>query len=111
MQMTMDGAGLVDIGNMGTQIANVNQDTTAEFTYLNAAFGADTPRGPTIIQITSKAAASQYHGDAVYICPQLAGELQRRLLQGGQSRRTPTHGSPVVSGRHDRRGRFRWAAS
>jgi hypothetical protein len=63
-QMTMDGAGLIDIGNMGTQIANVNQDTTAEFTYLNAAFGSDTPRGPTIIQITSKSGGQQYHGDA-----------------------------------------------
>ena len=64
MQMTLDGAGLVDVGNMGTQIANVNQDTTAEFTYLNAAFGADTPRGPTIIQITSKGGTAHYHGDA-----------------------------------------------
>jgi Carboxypeptidase regulatory-like domain len=63
MQMTLDGAGLVDVGNMGTQIANVNQDTTAEFTYLNAAFGADTPRGPTIIAITSKAGSAKYHGD------------------------------------------------
>src|SRR5215469_1189019 len=63
MQMTLDGAGLVDVGNMGTQIANVNQDTTAEFTYLNAAFGADAPRGPTIIQVTSKAGGSKLHGD------------------------------------------------
>jgi hypothetical protein len=63
MQMTLDGANLVDIGNMGTQLANVNQDQTAEFTYLNAAFGADTPRGPTIIQITSKRGGSQFHGD------------------------------------------------
>lgn len=63
MQMTLDGAGLIDIGNQGTQIANVNQDQTAEFTYLNAAFGADTPRGPNIIQITSKSGGSQFHGD------------------------------------------------
>ncbi|GGA65570.1 hypothetical protein GCM10011507_16450 [Edaphobacter acidisoli] len=63
MQMTLDGASLVDVGNQGTQIANVNQDTTAEFTYLNAAFGADTPRGPTIIQITSKSGGQGYHGD------------------------------------------------
>jgi hypothetical protein len=54
MQMTLDGASLVDVGNQGTQIANVNQDSTKEFTFQNAAFGADTPRGPTIIQITSK---------------------------------------------------------
>jgi hypothetical protein len=32
MQMTLDGAGLVDVGNMGTQIANINGDQTAEFT-------------------------------------------------------------------------------
>lgn len=63
MQMTLDGASLVDLGNQGTQIANVNQDQTAEFTYLNAAFGADTPRGPTIIQITSKAGGQRYHGN------------------------------------------------
>lgn len=63
MQMTLDGASLVDIGNQGTQLANVNQDTTAEFTYLNAAFGADTPRGPTIIQITSKSGGRDFHGD------------------------------------------------
>ncbi|HVW78141.1 MAG TPA: carboxypeptidase regulatory-like domain-containing protein [Alloacidobacterium sp.] len=64
MQMTLDGASLTDVGNQGTQIANVNQDTTAEFTYLNAAFGADTPRGPTIIQIASKAGGQQFHGNA-----------------------------------------------
>jgi len=63
MQMTLDGASLVDVGNQGTQIANVNGDQTAEFTYLNAAFGADTPRGPAIIQITSKAGGSNYHGN------------------------------------------------
>lgn len=64
MQMTLDGAGLIDVGNMGTQIANVNQDQTAEFTYINAAFGADTPRGPNIIQVVSKSGGNQYHGDA-----------------------------------------------
>ncbi|MBX6359930.1 MAG: carboxypeptidase regulatory-like domain-containing protein [Acidobacterium ailaaui] len=64
MQMTLDGAGLIDVGNQGTQIANVNQDQTAEFTYLNAAFGADTPRGPNIIQVTSKGGGQAFHGDA-----------------------------------------------
>jgi hypothetical protein len=64
MQMTLDGANLTDIGNQGTQIANVNQDTTAEFSFVNASFGADTPRGPTIIQITSKAGGQGYHGNA-----------------------------------------------
>ncbi|MFT4112779.1 carboxypeptidase regulatory-like domain-containing protein [Silvibacterium sp.] len=63
MQMTLDGANLVDIGNMGTQLANVNGDQTAEFTYMNAAFGADTPRGPTIIQVTSKGGGAGFHGD------------------------------------------------
>jgi Carboxypeptidase regulatory-like domain len=63
MQMTLDGASLVDVGNQGTQIANVNGDQTAEFTYLNAAFGADTPRGPAIIQITSKGGGANYHGN------------------------------------------------
>jgi hypothetical protein len=63
MQMTLDGAGLIDIGNMGTQLASINADQTAEFTYLNAAFGADTPRGPNIIQVVSKGGTAKYHGD------------------------------------------------
>ena len=63
MQMTLDGAGLIDIGNMGTQLASINADQTAEFTYLNAAFGADTPRGPNIIQVVSKGGTAAYHGD------------------------------------------------
>jgi len=63
MQMTLDGAGLIDIGNMGTQLASINSDQTAEFTYLNAAFGADTPRGPNIIQVVSKGGGQGYHGD------------------------------------------------
>jgi len=63
MQMTLDGANLTDTGNQGNQIANVNQDTTAEFTYVNAAFGADTPRGPSIIQISSKGGGKGFHGD------------------------------------------------
>jgi len=64
LQMTLDGAGLIDVGNQGTQIANVNQDQTAEFTYLNAAFGADTPRGPNIIQVVSKSGGHSFHGNA-----------------------------------------------
>lgn len=64
LQMTLDGAGLIDIGNMGTQIASINSDQTAEFTYMNAAFGADTPRGPNIIQVVSKGGGKGYHGDA-----------------------------------------------
>jgi hypothetical protein len=63
MQMTLDGAGLIDIGNMGTQLASINSDQTSEFTYLNAAFGADTPRGPNIIQVVSKGGGAGYHGD------------------------------------------------
>jgi hypothetical protein len=65
-QMTLDGADLVDLGNQGTQLANINQDQTAEITYLNGAFGADTPRGPTILQAISKSGTSQFHGGAYF---------------------------------------------
>ena len=37
MTMTTDGASIVDIGNQGAQVSNINQDQTAEVTYLTSA--------------------------------------------------------------------------
>jgi hypothetical protein len=91
MQMTLDGASLVDVGNQGTQIANVNQDSTKEFTFQNAAFGADTPRGPTIIQITSKGGGQGFHGDAYVYARNWQANANNALFREQGESRPPEH--------------------
>lgn len=64
MQLTMDGGLLVDTGNMGTQVANINQDQTAEMTVHNSAFNAEYARGPVTVEATGKSGSSLFHGQA-----------------------------------------------
>jgi Carboxypeptidase regulatory-like domain len=64
MQLTMDGGLIVDTGNQGTQIANINQDQVAEMTVHNSAFAAEYARGPVTVQATGKSGGSQFHGGA-----------------------------------------------
>jgi len=56
LTVTMDGANLVDPGNMGTQVANINKDQTAEVTLLNSAFGAEYAKGPVTFEAIGRAA-------------------------------------------------------
>jgi hypothetical protein len=64
MQMVMNGSVIVDAGNQGTQIANVNQDQTDEVQIQNSAFDAEYAHGPVVFSATGKRGASQFHGDA-----------------------------------------------
>ena len=64
LQLTMDGGLLVDTGNMGTQVANINQDQTAEMTVHNSSFAAEYARGPVVVEASGKSGGSQFHGGA-----------------------------------------------
>jgi hypothetical protein len=62
MAMTSDGANIIDTGNQGTQIQNLNQDQIAEMTVLNSSFGAEYAKGPVVIQSISKSGGNTFHG-------------------------------------------------
>lgn len=64
MAYMLDGANLVDPGNMGTQIANVNQDMTSEVKVLSNSYDAEYAKGPVIFEAFSKSGGSQFHGEA-----------------------------------------------
>ena len=66
MTITSDGANLLDPGNQGTQVANINADQTAEVTVLNSAYGAEYAKGPVTIQAIGKSGTSAFHG-ALYL--------------------------------------------
>ena len=59
----LDGANLVDPGNAGTQIANINQDMTDSVKFLSASYGAEYAKGPAILQAFSKSGGQKYHGE------------------------------------------------
>lgn len=62
MSYMLDGANLVDPGNMGTQIANINQDMVAEVKVLMSSYSAEYAKGPVIFQAISKSGGNQFHG-------------------------------------------------
>jgi hypothetical protein len=63
MAFMLDGANLVDPGNMGTQIANINQDMTAEVKVLMSGYDAAYAKGPVVFQAFSKSGGAQFHGE------------------------------------------------
>ena len=63
MAFMLDGANLVDPGNAGTQIANINQDMVSEVKVLMSNYDAEYAKGPVIFQAFSKSGGSKYHGE------------------------------------------------
>jgi hypothetical protein len=70
----LDGANLIDPGNAGTQVANINQDMTDSVKYLSASYGAEYAKGPAVLQAFSKSGGQKYHGEAyIYARDSAAG--------------------------------------
>lgn len=63
MAYMLDGANLVDPGNAGTQIANINTDMVQEVKMLTADYGAEYAYGPTIFEAFSKSGGKDFHGE------------------------------------------------
>ncbi|MGA2653974.1 MAG: carboxypeptidase regulatory-like domain-containing protein [Terracidiphilus sp.] len=61
--LILDGANLVDPGNAGTQIANMNQDMVDSVKFLSASYGAEYAKGPAILQAFSKSGGQKFHGE------------------------------------------------
>ncbi|MGH9350951.1 MAG: carboxypeptidase-like regulatory domain-containing protein, partial [Terriglobia bacterium] len=64
MQLTLDGGVILDTGNQGTQIADIDQDQTQELTIRNSSFDAQYSQGPVTVNAVSKSGTSQFHGGA-----------------------------------------------
>ena len=66
MAFMLDGANLVDPGNAGTQIANINQDMVSEVKVLMSSYSAEYAKGPVIFQAFSKSGGNQFHGEGYF---------------------------------------------
>ena len=63
MAYMLDGANLVDPGNAGTQIANINTDMVQEVKTLTGSYGAEYAYGPVIFEAFSKSGGKNFHGE------------------------------------------------
>src|SRR5271170_1558600 len=59
----LDGANLVDPGNDGTQIANINPDMVGSIKVLTSNYGAEYAKGPVIFQAFSRSGGQNFHGE------------------------------------------------
>jgi hypothetical protein len=63
MSFLLDGANILD-SNMGTQVANVNQDMTSEVKIMTMGYNAEYAKGPVIFEAYGKSGGQTYHGGA-----------------------------------------------
>jgi hypothetical protein len=63
MSYMLDGSNLLDPGNMGTQIANINQDMVSEVKVLTSSYSAEYAKGPVVFEAFSKSGSSHFHGE------------------------------------------------
>jgi hypothetical protein len=63
MAYMLDGANLLDPGNAGTQIANINQDMTSEVKVLMSSYDAEYAKGPVVFQAFGKSGGKDFHGE------------------------------------------------
>src|SRR5271170_4904649 len=66
MAYMLDGANLVDPGNAGTQIANINPDMVSNIKVLMSNYGAEYAKGPVIFQAFSRSGGQSFHGEGYF---------------------------------------------
>ncbi len=59
-----DGGSVIDPGDMGASIANINMDMVQEVKVQTSNFGADSAKGPVVINAVGKSGGSSFHGSA-----------------------------------------------
>jgi len=64
LDITSDGAHIIDPGCNCGQAMNTNADMTAELKVMTSNFGADEAKGPVTISVIGKAGGQRFHGEA-----------------------------------------------
>src|SRR5690349_10724227 len=64
LDITSDGAHIIDPGCNCGQAMNTNADMTSELKVMTSNFGADESKGPVVISAIGKSGGQQFHGEA-----------------------------------------------
>lgn len=62
--LTSDGANVIDVGCNCNSTQTINADMVQEVKVATSAFGADSAKGPVVIQAVGKSGSAEYHGGA-----------------------------------------------
>ena len=62
VNISADGAQVIDPGDMGATTANINMDQVQEVKVQTANFGADEAKGPIVISAVGKSGGADFHG-------------------------------------------------
>lgn len=62
ISLLSDGADITDPGNFGGALQSVNYEQVSEVKTQTASFGADTARGPIIVNAVGKSGGNKFHG-------------------------------------------------
>jgi hypothetical protein len=86
-----DGASVMDPGDMGASIQNVNMDMVQEINVQTSNFGADEAKGPVVINAVGKSGGSNYHGSAYFFTRNSALNANDWYSNYEQVARPPTY--------------------
>ena len=62
VNINSDGANIIDPGDMGGQVSNINMDQVQEVKVETSNFGADQAKGPVVVNAVGKSGGTQFHG-------------------------------------------------
>ena len=62
VNVTSDGANIIDPGDMSGTISTINMDQVQEVKVQTSNFGADEAKGPIVIDAVGKSGSDTYHG-------------------------------------------------
>jgi hypothetical protein len=66
VNITADGAQVIDPGDMGATTATINMDQVQEVKVQTSNFGADEAKGPIVINAVGKSGGASYHGSLYF---------------------------------------------
>ncbi len=104
VNLTSDGANVIDPGDMGAQVSNINMSQVQEVKVSTSNFGADQAKGPIVIDAVGKSGSAQFHGSVYGLYRNSALNSNDWLSKHFQSSRPPdlyyypgaTLGGPVL---------------
>ncbi len=84
-----DGASVIDPGNNGANTQSLNTDMISEVSVQTSNFGADSPKGPVVINAIGKSGTSSFHGEGYFYA--------RNSVLNANSYANDQAGQPIVA--------------
>lgn len=95
LDITSDGAHIIDPGCNCGQAMNTNTEMTSELKVMTSNYGADQAKGPTVIEALSKHGGQQFHGEAYFYARNF--NMDANDWVNNAAGKDPATGKPIAS--------------